>query len=318
MKKRVLALPTTKRSLVVLFTIVGVVGAASTTADEGAISNLSGPYLGQVVPGTEASLFAPDVVSVTGRYEFALSFSPAGDRALFTVQTEDENVMVLHTRQLNGSWIQPAPVSLAQGACADEMEAFFSPNGRQVYFAPYDEGMDVRIWQVTIDGDNWINPVPLAGAIAEQPAFYPTMASDGTLYYTNIAERKPYLSRQDEDGSWSAEAVAVEFGGHVFVAPDQSFLLLDAKSEDSLGHGDIYAAFATGNDSWSKPVNLGPGVNSEFSESCPSLSADGKYLFFSRYDEDGGIAQIYWVDAKVISNARDHQKQKGSGISKAK
>jgi hypothetical protein len=43
----------------------------------------------------------------------------------------------------------------------------------------------------------------------------------------------------------------------------------------------------------------------EFSESCPSLSADGKYLFFSRYDEDGGIAQIYWSDAKVISDARD-------------
>jgi len=107
------------------------------------------------------------------------------------------------------------------------------------------------------------------------------------------------------DGSWSAQPVAVDFGGHTFVAPDQSFLILDARAEDSLGGGDIYVAFATDEGSWSRPVNLGAGVNSEFSESCPSLSADGKYLFFSRYDEEGGIAQIYWVDAEVISNARD-------------
>jgi Tol biopolymer transport system component len=284
-----------------------MIGVTQATADEGQPSDLSGPYLGQAVPDSEAKLFAPGIVSIKGRYEFALSFAPTGDRMLFTVQTADEKVKVLQARQLDGQWTQPAPVSLAHGARVDEMEAFFSPNGQQVFFAPYDEGMDVRIWQVAIDGDNWINPSPLAGAIAEHPAFYPTQAADGTLFYTNIAERRPYVSRLGEDGTWSAKPVAVDFGGHVFVAPDQSFLLLDARAEDSLGLGDIYVAFAEGGSNWSKPINLGPGVNSTFSESCPSLSADGKYLFFSRYDEDGGIAQIYWVDAEVVSNARNRQ-----------
>lgn len=293
-----------KKRLLALLVHVGIIGLGSAIANEENLSDLSGPYLGQVVPGTEAQLFAPGIVSVTGRYEFALNFAPAGDRVLFTVQTADEEVMVLHTRQVNGRWSQPAPVNLANKRFKDEMEAFFSSDGRQVFFAPYNEGMDVRIWQVNIDGDDWINPLPLAGAVAEQPAFYPTVAADGTLYYTNIAERRPYFSRQGEDGSWSAQPVAVDFGGHTFVAPDQSFLVLDARAEDSLGGGDIYVAFATGKDSWSKLVNLGEGVNSKFNESCPSLSADGKYLFFSRYDEDGGIAQIYWVDAKVISKAR--------------
>ena len=36
------------------------------------------------------------------------------------------------------------------GARKDEMEAFFAPDGKHVYFAPYDEGLDVRIWQVEI------------------------------------------------------------------------------------------------------------------------------------------------------------------------
>ncbi len=295
-------------ALFVILGVTGVIGAGSVAAGEGASAALSGPYLGQRVPGTTAELFAPGIVSVTGRYEFAISFSPAGDRLLFTVQTADEEVKVLHTRQANGHWSQPAPVSLALGARKDEMEAFFSADGKHVYFAPYDEGLDVRIWQTTVAGDKWIDPAPLAGAIAEHPAFYPTLAADGTLYYTNIAKRRPYFSRQAEDGTWNAQPVEVEFGGHAFIAPDQSFLLLDAKSDDGLGLGDIHVAFAEGDGNWSKPVNLGPRVNSEFSESCPSLSADGKYLFFSRYDEDGGVAQIYWVDAEVISNARNRIK----------
>lgn len=266
--------------------------------------NLSGPYLGQEVPGMTAKLFAPGIVSVTGRYEFALSFAPGGDRLLFTVQTADEEVMVLYSRQLEGQWTRPKPVGLSNGARRDEMEAFFSPDGRHVYFAPYDEGMDVRIWQVILDGDLWRDPAPLAGAIAEHPAFYPVMTNDGTLYYTNIKERHPYIAHRSKDGNWSVQPVPVEFGGHVFIESDQSFLLLDARAEDSLGGGDIYVAFPAKDGGWTKPVNLGPGVNSEFGESCPSLSEDGKYLFFSRYNEKGGIAQIYWVDAGVITQAR--------------
>ena len=55
---------------------------------------------------------------------------------------------------------------------------------------------------------------------------------------------------------------------------------------------------------WTDPVNLGPGVNSNYGESCPTLSADGRFLFFSRYDEKDEIAQIYWVDAMVVAEKR--------------
>ena len=113
--------------------ISGLIEAGIVTADEADSSVLSGPYLGQTVPGSTAELFAPGVVSVTGRYEFALSFAPAGDRVLFTVQTADEDVMVLHSRQINGHWTKPESVNLTHGARADEMEAFFSPDGSRQY-----------------------------------------------------------------------------------------------------------------------------------------------------------------------------------------
>jgi len=263
-----------------------------------------GPYLGQTAPGATAEVFAPGLVSVTGRYEYGISFSPAGDRILFSVQNADDEVMVMHSRLIDDLWTVPQPVCLTRGFHADEMEAFFSPDGRHVYFAPYSEGMDVRIWQVEVAGDQWLEPVQLEGPIADHPAFYPTCADDGTLYYMNIAERRPYTARRNADGHWDAEPLAVEFGGHTFTAPDQSFVLMDARADDSLGKGDIYVAFADGEGGWTMPVNLGPDVNSTFGESCPSLSPDGQFVFFSRYDEEGERSQIYWVEAGVIEEAR--------------
>lgn len=290
------------RTVVLFLVLIGLAAATS----GGEAPNLSGPYFGQSPPGMEAEVFAPGLISQEGRYEFALSFAPGGERLLFTVQTPQEVVQVLHSSVKDGSWTHPEPVNLASGARRDEMEAFFSRDGKYVYFAPYDEGLDVRIWRVEIDGDQWTKPVQLAGSIADAPAFFPTSAASGAIYYTNIEERKPYRARPSSDGTWQAEALVIEFGGHTFVAPDESFVLVDARAEDSRGKGDIYVAFATADGGWTKPVNLGDGVNSEYSESCPSLSDDGKYLFFSRYDEPDEVAQIYWVDAGVIEKARRH------------
>jgi Tol biopolymer transport system component len=279
-------------------------GVLAAVASAGETPKLTGPYFGQEPPGMKAEVFAPGLISKEGRYEFALSFAPGGQRLLFTAQTPAEVVQVLHSRVTDGSWSLPEPVSLAGGARRDEMEAFFARDGMHVYFAPYDEGLDVRIWKVEINGDQWVEPAPLTGSIADASAFFPTSASSGTIYYTNIAERRPYRAVRNEDGSWKAEPLAIEFGGHTFVAPDESFVLVDARAEDSRGKGDIYVAFATADGGWTKPANLGDGVNSEYSESCPSLSDDGKYLFFSRYDEPGEVAQVYWVDSAVIEEAR--------------
>ena len=46
------------------------------TATAGEIEKLTGPYFGQKPPGPEAEVFAPGLVSVEGRYEFAISFAP--------------------------------------------------------------------------------------------------------------------------------------------------------------------------------------------------------------------------------------------------
>jgi len=49
-----------------------------------------------------------------------------------------------------------------------------------------------------------------------------------------------------------------------------------------------------------KAINLGNTVNSNFSETAPSITPDGKYLFFGRYNEEGGLSNFYWVSTEFI------------------
>jgi glyoxylase-like metal-dependent hydrolase (beta-lactamase superfamily II) len=88
---------------------------------------------------------------------------------------------------------------------------------------------------------------------------------------------------------------------------------------------NIYVSFKEHDGSWGEPVNLGTPVNSEASEFTPSISPDDRHMFFSSYrtmnpknfqgktyhelmslyrDPRNGYATLFWVDAKIIDNAR--------------
>ena len=50
---------------------------------------------------------------------------------------------------------------------------------------------------------------------------------------------------------------------------------------------------------WGKPVNT------ESAETCPSLSPDGRFIFFSRYNEENEVSNVYWVGSTLIQAARE-------------
>jgi Tol biopolymer transport system component len=269
----------------------------------GGLTAMSGPYLGETPPTTEAVVFAPGKVSIAGRYEYAMSIHPAGDRLIFTVEVPDKGASVHGSSIHDGSWTKPGPVDLTGGAKRNEMEAFFSPDGKRVFFAVYCQGMDVRIWAAEVTPKGFCDPHPLGEPVAQDPSFYPVQANDGSLYYTNLAERAVFRAILENGEVTSAESAGLERGGHAFPSPDGSFMVLDSASLDSKEQRDIFVAFRTDDGSWGSPWPLGPAVNTEHSETCPALSPDGKYLFFSRYNEPGGISNIYWVSSEVIKLA---------------
>ena len=95
----------------------------------------------------------------------------------------------------------------------------------------------------------------------------------------------------------------LERGGHAFPSPDGRFVLIDSASLDSDEQRDIYVSFRNDDGTWGEAKPLGPSVNTEYSETCPSLSPDGRYLSFlasRKTDEraDDPKAQVWLLDRR--------------------
>ena len=91
--------------------------------------------------------------------------------------------------------------------------------------------------------------------------------------------------------------------GAATIAGDGKTLVFTACSRaDSNGDCDLYISTRTG-DAWSKPENMGKVINSKAWDSQPSLSADGRTLYFTSGRSGGVGKEDIWVT---------HQNEDGS------
>ena len=280
--------------------------ACNTKKQDSLTTEGEGTYFGQEPPGMTAEIFAPGVVSVNGRGEYAVSFSPDLDEMYFTGEWEDGVMYVYFSKLKNKKWSHPEKANLTKGRKKNEFEAFVNPGGDKIYFAAYDTIFsDEKIWYVNRSGNSRSDAKILDSPINDDLVFYPNAAKNGDLFYTSISKIKMYYAPNKNGTYPEVHELGIEYGIHGYISLSQDFILVDApKDNDKTKKRDIYVCFKQKDGTWSKPINLGNSVNSDFGETCPSLSPDGKYLFFSRYNEEGGISNIYWVSAEVIDRVR--------------
>lgn len=253
------------------------------------------------LPGLIPEVFAPGIVSLDDRYEFGLAVSPTFDEIIFTVS--DPGNGLLRMKKSEGIWQSPRPLDLV-GDSSYAQEAFYTTDGRNLYFCAFDSTQAMKIWKSTRKDNEWGYGKILDSPVntsTEKHVFYPTFDNEGTLYFTDVMKRSIYKSELTDSGYASIETTGLEMSIHPFISPDGSFLLFDSSAwPTNYGKKDIYVVFRQENGEWSEPRNLGPEVNTEYSETCPSLSPDGKFLFFGRYNDVNEKSNIYWVSAEVI------------------
>lgn len=161
------------------------------------------------------------------------------------------------------------------------------------------------------------SPVPYAlsslgdSVNSERHEYWPSLSLDeNTLFFTvldPIDLVKPvgpgnmqedfYFSSRKEQGPWSLRKNAGQplnskdnEGAQSISADGKTLYFTACNRPDGAGLCDIYVSFFR-NGSWSKPLNLGTPVNTRFSDKHPSLSADGKTLYFSS-DRPGGKGNL--------------------------
>ena len=87
-----------------------------------------------------------------------------------------------------------------------------------------------------------------------------------------------------------------------YIAPDESFIIFHSTRPENYSRGNnLYICFRKKDRTWTKAINMGKEINS-ISCNAPSLSKDGKYLFFNR--SKNSIVDFYWVDAKIIEELK--------------
>lgn len=122
--------------------------------------------------------------------------------------------------------------------------------------------------------------------------YAPSVSADGkTLVFESDRQGDWKLFESRSNGkNWSVPTAIPKINTTFFekdplggpcLSYDGNLLFFSAEGKDSDGHEDIYYSIRE-KGGWSAPMNLGRPINSEDYEGYPSLSANGKYLYFSR------------------------------------
>ena len=303
--------------LIKILAILAFVTAHLTSCQDSAKSNLA--LLSNQIPTDTPLKFSEGIIS-TDDFEFAITFSPEMDELYFTRRKPDEDNVIFTMRLIDGQWTKPEVIPFTAKMGWD-FEPHINPSGDKLYFGSLrplpdsTESSGLHQWYSEKSPRGWSEPKPLDKPFIDRFVMYMTSSGNGNLYFTSnekgavageggiynsIFESGQYRSVNrmgneiDSVGTWIA---------HPYIAPDESYVIYDAKSPSGYGNSDLYISFNK-NGTWSKPVNMGSEINTEQTEMCASVSPDGKYLFFHRgiYEDDGKveIGDIYWVDFNLI------------------
>ena len=138
--------------------------------------------------------------------------------------------------------------------------------------------------------------------------YLPAMTIDNsTLIYTKrdrIESDEDIVVSYYENDQWtSAESISLNIntrlneGACTISADGKLMIFTSCDRRDALGSCDLYYSKRTSR-GWTRPKNLGRPVNSHYWESQPSLSADGKTLYFSSNRPGGEGGRDLWVTYK--------------------
>ena len=138
--------------------------------------------------------------------------------------------------------------------------------------------------------------------------YFPVLTADQRqLIFTRRVGNGPnddedlVVSRKDEQGRWMIpESISKNIntplneGTCTISADGRRLIFTSCSGRDGVGSCDLYESIKEGN-VWTKPKNLGRNVNTQEWESQPSLSADGRTLYFVSDRRSGIGRRDIWI-----------------------
>lgn len=270
--------------------------------------------LDSYIPTDTPLVFGEGIIS-TDSYEFAITFSPEMDELYFTRRKPGEDNTIYVMQLVDDKWSNPKPAFFTATEGWD-FEPHINPKGDKLYFGstrPLNDTLKppgLYQWYSKKESKGWSTPIPLEKPFVDKSIImYLTSTEEGNLYFTTgekgdapedwviynsilkdgqYQEIKRMGKEINANGKWVA---------HSYIAPDESYMIYDFKSDLGFGESDLYISFNK-NGAWTEPYNMGSKINTAQTEMAASVSPDGKFLFFQRGGNDNG--NIYWVEFNPI------------------
>lgn len=196
-----------------------------------------------------------------------------------------------------------------------------SPDNNKAYLKGYfknGEWIKKGISYSYRNGSRWLTPigVDIKGYKNKDMSTSNFVSSDGRIIISSIkmqgglGEKDLYVSLKDDQGEFSelihlGEVInSSSNDGTPFLSSDNQTLYFSSNGHGGYGDADIFMTKRLDDtwQYWSKPVNLGPKINSTNYDAYFSITAKGDYGYFVSYDNSLGEADIFRVkinDEKV-------------------
>lgn len=313
-----------KNILLTLMTILSLSGIAQ--------NNL--PYLGQIPPGMTSKRFPPDSLLSTAEWmwhgaplfsrnglemfwtEYAVPSPGNYTLRLFTMKVEDDN------------WSYVRRPSFADTAYRENNPSFTSWDDSLYYYS--DRGTSF-IRMTTRTDTTWsisqAIAVPIPSGYSYENTFSVNKNLDIYLNLLDLASNQDdiFVSRFQNGAYQVPEALGSQINSAYneycpFIDTDENFLMFASDRPGWYnGNMDLYISFKDSENSWGEAINMGSDIN-QSNAMFPSVTLDGKYLFFvSGRTGDIGY-NPYWIDADIIDSLHvmvaipDHRNPSGDGI----
>ena len=187
----------------------------------------------------------------------------------------------------------------------NETAPVISANGNQLYFVRkfHPENIGGKkdeddIWYSKFENNDWSYAVNIGKPLNNSYNNYIQSISPdgnalllGNVYvkdgYNSISTSGVSISNKTKEGwAFPVEQRIKDLknnfnGANYSLSPNGKYLLMAIESDDTYGGIDLYLSFNTGDNSWSKPMNLGSDVNTAAHDYSPFLTADCKTLYYS-------------------------------------
>ncbi len=260
-------------------------------------------YLGEKQPGDTAKIFANNFIS-RGDLHGRLAISPDGKEVLWTsVNFKIWTGTMLRITKKDGKWSSAETPSFAMNGTTDS--PLFSPDGKKLFYN-YRKSVDSSYVTKYVEKTDagWSEPKNKGFLFKPGSSF----TSSGKVYFSSTMNGKPwntgiYCAQFSDTGLTNIEPLPATINlpdvidYTPYIAPDESYLLFSS-NRPMTGTKDLnmylYISFKN-NGKWSTPQKINSAINFPGKARFPSISPDGKYLFFCGDDRN-----YYWVDINVI------------------